>query len=147
MRPFHQDLLGDHATSSFCFDVLQDGKREAFREAGRIVRSGVIVHVISTQMCTQPYVCYASVSAALGLSEIRRRLLWPGRGLWFQSVFKTDFGCNGLGLPPLWLFALCRLGFITKLCALDSGSATSMSPLSMSSSASNISCATLRCDH
>ena len=50
----------------FCFaDLHQDGKREVLREAGsESLRCGVIVPVISNQMCLQLYVCDASVLAA-----------------------------------------------------------------------------------
>ena len=32
----------------------------------------------------------------------------------------------GLGLLPLWFFGLCQLGFMTRLCASDSGSTASL---------------------
>ncbi len=51
--------------------------------------------------------------------EAPRRLLWPGRGVSPKHI-KIGFGCNGLGLLPLWFLALYQLGFVTKLRAFDS---------------------------
>ena len=109
-------------------------QREVPWEAGsESLRSGVIVHVISKQMCTQSYVCDASVLGALGLSEVHRRLLWPGRGLWFQSALRQASDVMVSGCP--------RSGSSRSVSSVSSPSfvrlilvsAASMSPLSMSS--------------
>ena len=68
---------------------------------------------------TQSYVCGASVSDALGCIEVQRRLLLPGRGC-NSKAHKTGLGCNGLGLLPLWLFALCQFASSPSMC-FDSG--------------------------
>ena len=88
------------------------------------LRPGVIVIESFKGICTWSYVCDASLSAVLGCLEVPRRLLCQAEVVSSKPI-KIGFGCDGLGLLPLWFFALYQLGFITKICALDSVSAAS----------------------